>query len=331
MEKSHKLLLYLVFILVFSGCVEDKQLENSLNKFKKIESPSNETNYVTILSKPNYPLTTIEFDIHELINEERTRRGLQPLRWNADIADVARKHSNYLAVENKPLTDFYIPCPQPIIHHEDFKFGLYHDDRLHNNGIYYFGASGENIALIQLSDNKTYQSVEAFTCPKEEEEIIYLIPGKGIVDFPSEDYLKKEIERRKEIIKNQPKVKWIKVDWKSPKEIAEEVFSVWMESDEHRANIVFPNYNEEGIGIAEVNDFLIVTQVLIERVDCGYEGGKCCRKPGYIPYCFEPLKCINGICTSNQTYPEGYYPYKYYGYEFFDEKYGIYSYIFLIF
>lgn len=273
-----KILAFLLIVgISTSSCIELHQ------------KPIGKSKSISLESKPKYQLSSIEFEIHALVNEERAKNGLKPLKWNSEIAEVAREHSTYLAKENEPLTDFYLPCPMPFIHHEGFEFGLYHDERLKNRRIYYFASSGENIAIIPVSDNKTYEAEEPYICMQ--------IPQPHSHEL-SKDTIEKELRKRAEEVKKQPRVTWIRVDWKTQEEIAKEVVRGWMNSPSHRKNILFPKYNEEGIGIAEVNDYIVVTQVLIERVNCGYENGPCCTEPGYYPYCYKPLKCIDGVCKA---------------------------------
>ena len=47
----------------------------------------------------------------------------------------------------------------------------------------------------------------------------------------------------------------------SPEEFSRAAVSAWMESDEHRANIVNPHFNLSGIGVAMVHDRAVATQV----------------------------------------------------------------------
>jgi len=242
-------------------------------------------------SKPNYSLINLEKYIYELINKERILYNLTPLKWNDHIASVAREHSYYLAKENKILTNFYSPCPVPIVHHEGFDFGMYHDDRLNNRSIYYFQMSAENIFIGPTTKNKTYKAFKPVKCPSFSE--IEERQNESIAERMLK--IKEEIRKREEFARTQQLLKWIKVIWKNEEEIAKETVTSWMSSPGHRKNILTPEFDETGIGIAEVNDYVIITQVFIKRALCGYKGGKCCREY-YYSYCYAPLKCVWGVC-----------------------------------
>lgn len=71
-------------------------------------------------------------------------------------------------------------------------------------------------------------------------------------------------------------------------EIAERAVEGWMNSTGHRENILTPEFEEAGMGIAtdptETN--FIFTQLFINRADCGYLYGDCCGNA-----CFTGLRC----------------------------------------
>lgn len=139
----------------------------------------------------------LETKVHEYINMERKNRGLTGLKWNSDVAKVARSHSSYLAQKN-------LNERTPSIQHEGAD-GKYQDSRLEAAGIHYFNMSGENIALLSESNMTDDQ-------------------------------------------------------------IAKKVVDMWMGSEGHRENIL-RDYNEEGIGIVKVNDYYIVTENFIRRIE----------------------------------------------------------------
>ncbi|MFH0955332.1 MAG: CAP domain-containing protein [Candidatus Micrarchaeota archaeon] len=246
-----------------------------------------------VFAKPDLNLSELEFLMHDAINRERIQNQLSLLKWNSGLANVARRHSNDLALENTDLTDFNLVFPDPYISHEGFSFGFHHSDRLHSMNIYYFSASAENILAHPFSKDKTYPGLE----PAVEPPIIELPPT-----LPDESQtqtlqnLRQYLNQKQERIQTVPKTAWKKVDWETTGQIVQGCVSQWMNSPSHRQNILNGEYDEAGTGISEVNDYLIMTQVLIKRADCGFQNGPCCQKAGYLPYCFVPLECRNDIC-----------------------------------
>ncbi|GEM_PF-4154373 len=85
---------------------------------------------------------------------------------------------------------------------------------------------------------------------------------------------------------------------KDEKEIAKNMVNGWMNSPGHRENILTPELEEIGVGIAidSKNLLFIGTQNFIRMVECGYETGPCCEEEGYYPSCYIPLDCTNNIC-----------------------------------
>ncbi len=249
-------------------------------------------------------LNLMEKDIYELINKEREANNLKILKWNDEVAAVAREHSLNLAQENKPLVDLNARCTCPLIHHEGKDFGLYHNDRLKTREIYYTEASGENIALIPTINKITYQ----INNPNQQVNSNYCQEQCNILENNFKEKLSQandeekisiinnEIRTRIDFLKNQPYLNIININFKTEKEIKNEAIEGWMNSPGHRENILHPDYNETGIGIAKVGNYLIITQVFIKRIDCGYKTGPCCKKEGYYPYCYIPLTCNNGVC-----------------------------------
>ena len=55
-------------------------------------------------------------------------------------------------------------------------------------------------------------------------------------------------------------------------------------------------FDESGMGIADVGGYLISTQVFIKRIDCGYKGARCCQENKYSGYCYLPLSCEESVC-----------------------------------
>ncbi len=256
--------------------------------------PANISNQTieNLTPEPVYNLSQMENDIHVLVNAERAKAGLRPLDYNPDIASVARQHSVDLAVENGPLTDPSLYCPRPFIHHEGFDFGLYESDRMYNRSIYYFSAAGENIFMTS-----TWQYLEAYlspdlaSCPDQGSQIAKEYSGPDAAAQVQAD-----LQANLDYVKTAQRVNWTSVQWFNQVGLEQSIVQGWMASPGHRANILDPNYTEEGIGVAKVNDFIIVTEDFIERVDCGYLGASCCTDSG--TYCYEPWQCRDGLSCS---------------------------------
>ena len=249
-------------------------------------------------------LNLIEKDIYELINKTRKDYNLKALKWNKEVANVAREHSLNLAQENKPLVDLNARCTCPLIHHEGKDFGLYHNDRLKARGIYYAEASGENIALIPTISKITYQvnildqQANPNYC-KEQCNILennFKAKLSQANDEEKIDVINNEIRTRINFLGKQPYFNIININFKTEEDIENEAVNGWMNSPGHRENILYPNYNETGIGIAKVGNYLIITQIFIKKIDCGYQNGPCCEKEGYYPFCFMSLTCNNNTC-----------------------------------
>jgi uncharacterized protein YkwD len=253
------------------------------------------------ISSP-YDLNYLEQKINSLVNAERAKEGLSALAWNSDVAAVARRHSNDLAEENKSLTGLNKGCDYFIIHHEGFGFGLYQDDRLKNSGIYYFSASGENIAM-QSGKSFTYLSKSNGGEGKLIEQCVAAIDSSNeslkealesdISTTTKEKLIKEEIDKRKTEFAAEKTLNIVGMDYTGADEMASDIVSSWMNSAGHRANILNSSYNESGIGIAYVNGYVIATQDFITHVSCGYNGAACCAHYS----CYVPNSCQNNnIC-----------------------------------
>lgn len=75
----------------------------------------------------------LERDILDLVNKERAKSGLKPLKWNERIAAVAKNYSKTLSIQG--------------FHHKDIE-GKDAGDRLKENKIFYTVAS-ENLYMIE--------------------------------------------------------------------------------------------------------------------------------------------------------------------------------------
>lgn len=93
----------------------DKIQEKSSEMLKKLEEDQIQRDKEQKIANEKY-LQDIALQIHELINEERTKNGLTSLNWNPALSDIARKHSEDMATrayfehespEGKTFSDRY--------------------------------------------------------------------------------------------------------------------------------------------------------------------------------------------------------------------------------
>jgi uncharacterized protein YkwD len=255
----------------------------------------------TAISTP-FDLNYLEHKIKDLVNAERAKNGLPALAWNADIAAVARQHSQDLAQENMAITGMNKGCDYFIIHHEGFDFGLYQDSRLNNRGIDYFSSSGENIALEEG------KIITFYTTPgSNEQKLVDQCQSQvglannslkaslesNISNQEKADLISSELSRRKLEYAAERPINIFNISYLSNDEIASSLVQNWMESPGHRANILDPKYNESGVGVAYVNGYIIATQDFITRVSCGFKGAACCPSRS----CYLPNTCqANNLC-----------------------------------
>jgi uncharacterized protein YkwD len=232
----------------------------------------------------------MERGIHAKVNAERAKSGLDDLLWSDELAAVAREHSEDLADENKPLTEFNLSCHRPFIHHEGFDFGLYHYDRLVTRGVYSFNYSGENI-FITSGWSSLESLVADYPEPCPDDQTI-------VTSFDTPEDVLNKLEELKRYVSSSDRISWTAVEWHSQDELERYVVDGWLSSPGHKELMLDDGFDEAGIGVAKVNDFYIVTQVFINRLECGYNGGQCCVQEGYYPSCYTPLNCVDGTCQS---------------------------------
>lgn len=213
--------------------------------------------------RPDYSEEDIEKAIHEKINDKREEFGLDRLGWSEDIYDTAKGHSEDQAEDSRSLVDSDKPCGFPILRHEGFEAGLTVGDRLQTRGVDYKRAA-ENLVLFSVSDNMIYRYNAAEGKPDE-------CPDISKIDFDNldsaqdkRDLLNKEINKRKEYLKNTPEVNWINKQWKDVDEIADQAVDMWMNSEGHRQNLLNEDFEKSAIGVSFAGDFLIVTHVLVQ-------------------------------------------------------------------
>ncbi len=255
---------------------------------------------------PDYILSALEQNIYDLINQERIKAGLSPLKWNDLVAAAAREHSQDLANENQALTGMLMSCNYPLIHHEGFNFGIYSHDRLNAHNFYAFGKSGENIALMPAAAftfifNSQSADIGLINHCQTEKAKLDAQFDQALASAADESeklsVIKTEINRRSAEFKQEKVLTIKKIDWDSREQLAQDTVRGWMDSPGHRENILTPDFDEAGVGIAYVNGYIIATQDFIKRASCGFKNGACCEKEGYYPYCYEPLECVNNVCS----------------------------------
>ncbi len=211
--------------------------------------------------------------VFDKVNSERLKAGLKPLKWNSEVAEVAQQYAEELAEENKLLTLKNKPCALPFIHHKDVK-GRFQDGRLRAGGVDYFSLSAEN--LFAISKWKERRGEGNFECLS--------------FNWSEDANVSEELLRRISYINSLPNVSWSYVYW-TQEDLVDKIVSGWMGSERHREVILEEDFEESGVGWAEVNDFVFVVQVFIKRAECGYNGGPCCDSK-----CFEGLSCVDGRC-----------------------------------
>ncbi len=89
-------------MLVFSfGCPEEKkEKSNSLPDLDFEPKQEEITEEFEYLDYTNYDIFEMEKNIHELINEEKIKLGMNPLTFDEALAFIARKHSKDMAENN---------------------------------------------------------------------------------------------------------------------------------------------------------------------------------------------------------------------------------------
>src|SRR6056297_1808596 len=259
----------------------------------------------------NYDLRELEKSIHDSINKKRKEWGLNGLDWNSEVARVARMHSQDLKEENLELTSGGDSCDFPLIHHEGVEFGLYNEDRLHDQGVYYFSQSGENIALVSTVISTFYiteqeeANGDTFSQCKEIRGDLNSEFRTSLKEAESEknktNIINQEIKKRQDIFDSMETVDIEEQTMKRKSELVHDIVDGWINSPSHRKNILYTDFNEAGIGVANINGYIIATQSFIRRTNCGYKGGSCCEKTGYYPYCYTPWQCQEGSCVSAST------------------------------
>ena len=218
---------------------------------------SSESVQYSLQTKPGYDFKSLAKAIQNLINDKRDEFRLGPIYWDDELAFVAEEHSSDQAKDNLELTKSVAVCHYPMIRHEGFTIlGYSLKERFLSRNIKYkYG--GENIAMIPVSKNLFYLHpaneplVKCIDAPK-------FLPGDGTVEERT-NLFRVVFNGSLEAVKNLESVNWVNREWWSEKELAEMAVDGWMNSPGHRENILRKEFTLGGVGIATVNDYIIIT------------------------------------------------------------------------
>lgn len=215
-----------------------------------------------VLPRPQYDASIIASEIFTRINQKRQKTGAQQLTWSNPAAIVAKLHSENQAEDNTIITDSNAICTYPFIRHEGFDFGFTVGERFNNKNVA-FSKAGENILIMPISKNLiyTHRPEENFTCADIPNPII----PKDASKEEKTKIIRDALSQRMKEMENVKRVAWVNKEWLTVDEIAVQAVDGWMKSEGHRENLLDPAFEESGVGVAIVNDYLIATQVFIER------------------------------------------------------------------
>jgi uncharacterized protein YkwD len=208
--------------------------------------------------KPAYNLSLIARLVQDEVNRVRDEAGLDRLTWSDELAAVARRHSADQSEDNETTTHPEKPCQYPMIRHEGFTFGASVGERLRSSDVP-FRFAGENIVAFPTSDQSVYRyrgEEGPVRCPRIEEFEL-----SEFEQDEQEQALEAEISHRAELLEDVPTVTWINREWLRSQEIAEKSAELWEGSEGHRRNMLRESFNKGGVGIDEVNNYIVITHV----------------------------------------------------------------------
>lgn len=213
-----------------------------------------------VLSKPIYDLYSLERSINAAINIERTKAGLAALALNDDLSRIARRHSEDQASTNRLTTDIRKPCAYPMIRHEGLTAaGFDLGERLDSASVR-FRRAAENIALVSSAKNFIYRAATDFACPD-----FNLAPvPEGAAESVKIATVRANITTAAATLAQVPTVEWVNREWQDMDTLTRRAVTGWIESEGHRVNILNANYTETGIGIAEANEYVVITQIFLQ-------------------------------------------------------------------
>ncbi len=136
----------ILFSVLFTAFAASAFAQAKINQghFAKNFSPA--VNRPSSGSEPTAAVLTIEQQAFQILNAKRAEIGLSTLKWNAEIAEIARMHS-----ENMAGSKFFS--------HTDLD-GRTVDERAERVGLVEWKAIGENIAYLKGHKNPAAMAVE---------------------------------------------------------------------------------------------------------------------------------------------------------------------------
>lgn len=148
LKNGYKLVVIILLgIIVFHGYHNYEDYSSKFNAFlNKVEY----SYFNPLFVKPEIDISTLEKRIHEVVNEERRKYGLAPLKWDEKLARIARKHSQDMAINNY-FDHINLRGEDPT------ERGLKVGHRCYKNyGSYYTEGIAENIFQNNLYDSIIY-------------------------------------------------------------------------------------------------------------------------------------------------------------------------------
>lgn len=115
--------------------------------------------------KPDIEISSLEKEVHSLINEERRNQGLSTLSWDGKLSEIARGHSQDMATNNY-FSHNNLRGQDPTDRAMTKGYNCYKD-----YGSYYTEGIAENIFQNNLYDSVTYVNLVPFHSWNTQSEI----------------------------------------------------------------------------------------------------------------------------------------------------------------
>lgn len=130
-------------------------------------------------------VSQLEWAVFDLVNAERKKKGLGELRWNSDLAGIARKHSEKMA-------------KMGLVGHYEDEMTL--SERVRKAGFTSWTALGENVSQNRGYDNPAKAAVEKWMLSEGHRKSIvdvrWDVTGVGVAfDSKGQAYLTQEFAR----------------------------------------------------------------------------------------------------------------------------------------